>query len=112
MRLAGASMVLPASPPAACDTTNTNLFGKADWATANGIQGAPELDYRLAHAAYDNAKTCYDREYLFQFSEMDPAIHYAAYAQVTALAACTAGAAGCSLNVPTEPYHPAYFMIN
>ena len=21
-------------------------------------------------------------------------------------------AAGCSLNVPTEPYHPAYFMIN
>ena len=25
---------------------------------------------------------------------------------------CAAGAAGCSLDVPTEPYHPAYFMIN
>ena len=43
---------------------------------------------------------------------MDPRIHSAALAQVTALASCTAGAAGCSLNVPTEPYHPAYFLIN
>ena len=36
------------------------------------------------HAAYDHAKTCYDREYLFQFSEMDPNIHTQALAQVTA----------------------------
>ncbi len=57
-------------------------------------------------------KTCYDREYLFQWAEMDPKIHNAALAQVTAAGGCTAGAAGCSLNVPTEPYHPAYFMIN
>ncbi|HSS23445.1 MAG TPA: hypothetical protein VLL82_03335, partial [Mycobacterium sp.] len=25
---------------------------------------------------------------------------------------CVAGAAGCSLEVPTEPYHPTYFVIN
>jgi FtsP/CotA-like multicopper oxidase with cupredoxin domain len=71
-----------------------------------------ESDFRLAAAAYDNAKTCYDREYLFQFSEMDPRIHSQALAQVSLRAGCVAGAAGCSLNVPTEPYHPAYFMIN
>ncbi|MBV8804748.1 MAG: hypothetical protein JO042_06865, partial [Sinobacteraceae bacterium] len=42
----------------------------------------------------------------------DPNIHKAALAQVTALSSCSAGAAGCSLEVPTEPYHPAYFLIN
>ena len=25
---------------------------------------------------------------------------------------CSAGAPGCSLDVQTEPYHPAYFLIN
>ncbi len=43
-----------------------------------------EADFRLAPAAYDHAKTCYDREYLFQFAEMDPNIHSQALAQVTA----------------------------
>src|SRR5512136_3089006 len=43
---------------------------------------------------------------------MDARIHSMAQAQVAAKTGCTAGAAGCSLNVPTEPYHPAYFMIN
>jgi FtsP/CotA-like multicopper oxidase with cupredoxin domain len=71
-----------------------------------------EQDFRLAPAAYGHAKTCYDREYMFQFSEMDPNIHSQALAQVTAAGNCTAGSAGCSLQVPTEPYHPAYFMIN
>ncbi len=71
-----------------------------------------ETDFRLAAAAYDHPKACYDREYLFQWAEMDPNIHKTALAQVTALGSCTAGAAGCSLEVPTEPYHPAYFLIN
>ena len=71
-----------------------------------------ETDFRLAHAAYDHPKTCYDREYLFQWAEMDPSIHTQALAQVTAKEGCTAGAPGCSLEVPTEPYHPAYFLIN
>src|SRR5256884_7189732 len=56
-------------------------------------------------------QSCYDREYLFQFSEMDPNIHIQALAQVTACLAPGAPA-GCHLNVPTEPYHPVYFMIN
>ena len=47
---------------------------------------------------------------------MDPNIHSQALAQVTAIqnsgACTTATAPGCSLEVPTEPYHPAYFMIN
>ena len=69
-------------------------------------------DFRLSPAAYDHAKSCYDREYLFQWAEMDPNIHRQAEAQVTARIGCTAGAPGCSLNVPTEPYKPAYFLIN
>ena len=114
MGLYGAVIVLPASPPSSCNSTNTNLYGKPDWATANNIAGAPEKDFRLGHAAYDHLKSCYDREYLFQWAEMDPRIHNQALAQVTALQAkgCTAGAVGCNLEVATEPYHPAYFLIN
>ncbi len=73
----------------------------------NGAQ-----DFRLAAAAFDHPGACYDREYLFQMSEMDPRIHAEALAQVTSLGACTAGTSGCSLQVPTEPYHPAYFLLN
>ncbi len=112
MGLYGAIIVLPASVPAACSspTTRTNLFGVANYASTNGI--GTEQDFRLAAAAYNHPRSCYDREYLFQFSEMDPDVHTKALAQVKATAGCTAGAVGCSLNVPTEPYHPAYFMIN
>jgi len=108
MGLYGAIIVLPASVPTACTTPaiRTNLFG------VTSFTGTQEHDFRLAAAAYDHAKTCYDREYLFQFAEMDPNIHTQALAQVTAAGNCTAGAAGCSLNVATEPYHPTYFLIN
>src|SRR5436853_285816 len=113
MGLYGAIIVLPANVPAVCASglPTTNPGGNAAARTTWG-----ESDFRLAAAAYDHPATCYDREYLFQFSEMDPNIHRQAEEQVTAAsAACTAGGAGssgCSLNVPTEPYHPAYFMIN
>ena len=111
MGLYGAIIVLPARVPSACTSPaiRTNLFGVA---TALN----QEQDFRLANAsnavgaAYDHARSCYDREYLFQFSEMDPDIHNKALAQVTACQA--SGAAGCSLSVPTEPYHPAYYLIN
>jgi FtsP/CotA-like multicopper oxidase with cupredoxin domain len=105
MGLYGAIIVLPLNPPAACDggVHLTNTQAQGNW---------HESDFRLAHAAYDNASTCYDREYLFQFSEMDPNIHRQAEVQVAATVGCIAGKPGCSLNVPTEPYHPAYFMIN
>jgi len=105
MGLYGAIIVLPSNVPTACTSglATKNL-------QAEGAHG--ESDFRLAAAAYDHAKSCYDREYLFQFSEMDPNIHHQADLQVQATGTCTAGSAGCSLNVPTEPYHPAYFMIN
>ena len=109
MGLYGAVIVLPANVPAVCSTglpataPGNNAAAKAHWG---------ETDFRLAPSAYDNDKTCYDREYLFQWAEMDPKIHTAALAQVNARNGCTAGAPGCSLEVPTEPYHPAYFLIN
>jgi FtsP/CotA-like multicopper oxidase with cupredoxin domain len=105
MGLYGAIIVLPSSIPTAC----TGGLAAANL-VAEGAHG--ETDFRLAPAAYNNAHACYDREYLFQFSEMDPRIHSQALAQVTAKTGCVAGAAGCSLEVATEPYVPAYFMIN
>jgi len=104
---------LPNAAPTngSCPTHNTaagvNTAGTA-------LVAGGESDFRLSAtgAAYHLTQSCYDREYLFQFSEIDPNIHIQALAQVSAKAGCTAGAAGCSLNVPTEPYHPVYFMIN
>ncbi len=106
MGLYGAIIVLPATVQSGC----TAVGGLPAHYIAPG--NTAEADFRLAASAYDNPHTCYDREYLFQFSEMDPNIHTQAEAQVLATTGCAAGAAGCSLNVPTEPYHPAYFMIN
>jgi len=114
MGLYGAIIVLPATVPAACSTGSTNGSGPLGFAGANGTAEAfwGESDFRLAPAAYDSAKTCYDREYLFQFAEMDQGIHAQAQAQVLAAGGCSAGAVGCSLSVATEPYHPSYFLIN
>jgi Multicopper oxidase len=105
MGLYGAVIVLPATVPANCTSGYHagNVAAKAHW-------GEPE--FRLSQAAYDHPGSCYDREYLFQWAEMDTRIHRQAQAQVAARANCTAGAAGCSLDVQTEPYHPAYFLIN
>jgi len=114
MGLYGAVIVLPATPPAACanGATVTNLYGKTDYGTSTGIPGFPEQDFRLSTAAYDHPKSCYDREYLFQWAEMDARIHKQAAAEVQAKMGCAAGTMGCSLDVQTEPYHPAYFLIN
>ena len=114
MGMYGAVIVLPASVPANCSkglpVTNPggNKAAQAHW---------QETDFRLSQAAFDHPKSCYDREYLFQFSEMDLNIHQQAQAQVNdpiRVAACGQGASapGCSMQVPTEPYHPAYFLIN
>jgi FtsP/CotA-like multicopper oxidase with cupredoxin domain len=109
MGLYGAIIVLPnnATVLSGCSSPaiRTNLYG------VNSYTGTQEQDFRLAAAAYDHAKSCYDREYLFQFAEMDPNIHSQALAQAGKV--CPAGATntGC-MEVPTEPYHPAYFLIN
>ena len=110
MGLYGAVIVLPSSVPSACTggIHASNRTAEMHWS---------ESDFRLAAAAYDHAKTCYDREYLFQFSEIDPSIHKQALAQVSdpvRITACatSATAPGCSLEVLTEPYHPAYFLVN
>jgi len=106
MGLYGAIIVLPnnATVLSGCNTAQTNnRVAQSFWG---------ESDFRLSQAAYDNAKTCYDREYLFQFSEMDANIHHQAELQVAAAGRCVAGSPGCSMNVPTEPYHPGYFLIN
>jgi FtsP/CotA-like multicopper oxidase with cupredoxin domain len=101
MGLYGAIVVLPAHVPANCTPAGGTLNDQAR--AANG-----ETDFRLAAAAYDHPSSCYDREYLFQFSEIDPRIHQQAADQ--AGVAC-AQPNGCMV-VETEPYHPVYFMIN
>ena len=105
MGLYGALIVIPATIPANCTSGYhaANLTAKAHWG---------ESDFRLAPAAYDHPDSCYDREYLFQWAEMDSRIHRQAAAQVAAKAGCVAGTMGCSLDVQVEPYHPAYFLIN
>ena len=116
MGLYGAVVVIPApaNVPANCTTgyQAQNLAAEAHWG---------EKDFRLSQAAYDHPGTCYDREYLFQWSEMDGRIHRQAQAEVAdpiRAAACAAPAnasgvrPGCSLDVQTEPYHPSFFLIN
>jgi hypothetical protein len=107
MGLYGAIIVLPTSANTANCAGGTSGTSNDQAKAANS-----EGDFRLAKAAYDHAATCYDREYLFQFSEMDPRIHSAA----EAIALCvTAPGVVCPPNmnaVETEPYHPAYFLIN
>ncbi|MGE5320072.1 MAG: multicopper oxidase domain-containing protein [Hyphomicrobiaceae bacterium] len=107
MGLYGVIIVLPNAVP-----TETLPSGVAadchaiDSATLTLPDGQP--DFRLAASAYDIPQSCYDREYLFQFSEMDPNIHHQAEAQAGLPCSLPAGC----MTVATEPYHPAYFMVN
>jgi FtsP/CotA-like multicopper oxidase with cupredoxin domain len=112
MGLYGAIIVLPNGAPTNGSCPTHNLAAGLNTAGTALVSGG-ESNFRLSPtgAAYHLTQSCYDREYLFQFSEMDPNIHVQALAQVTACLAPGAPA-GCHLNVPTEPYHPAYFMIN
>ena len=102
MGLYGAVIVLPNTSQSACTSgvSATNELAKANF---------KEADFRLATSAYDNAATCYDREYLFQFSEIDPKIHKQAESDV---ANTVCGTTCPTMNVQTEPYHPTYFMVN
>src|SRR5881398_961409 len=72
MGLFGAIIVLPSGAAPSCRTHN-RAAGLNSAGTA--LVAGAEPDYRLAPAAYHVAQSCYDREYLFQFSEIDPNIH-------------------------------------
>jgi FtsP/CotA-like multicopper oxidase with cupredoxin domain len=116
MGLYGALIVLPnltgTGLPSGYSTYHSALgsnqpdtcYGLGDSIAAQRADG----DFRLAAAAYDNPEACYDREYLFQMSEIDPYIHTRAEAQKDV--PCIQ-ATGCMI-VETEPYHPVYFLLN
>ena len=111
MGLYGAIVVLPANPPSNCSPLGSDIAQKL------GV-GNPGEDLRLAPAAYDHPETCYDREYLTQWMELDPRIHRQAEEQVLAIKNCATSnptpSLPCptTLSVKTEPYHPTYFLIN
>ena len=104
MGMYGAIVVVPTTAQTGCVALGARLGGGEE--------------YRLAANAYDHPATCYDREYLFQFGEIDPRIHAAAEAQVKAIATCTGTNAKTgqpcptTLFVATEPYRPSYYLIN
>ncbi|HEX8979148.1 MAG TPA: multicopper oxidase family protein [Parasulfuritortus sp.] len=104
MGLYGVIIVLPNAVPA--ETLLAGVPPDCHGLTATLPDG--QTDFRLAASAYDIPQSCYDREYLFQFSEIDPVIH--SQAEVQAALPCTQPT-GC-MTIQTEPYHPAYFMIN
>ena len=111
MGLYGAIVVLPALST----TVNSACTGGVHSSNHQAESARDETVYRLAPAAYNHVGACYDREYLFQFSEMDPRIHREAEEQLAAIKSCipsTTVTCAKSLNVATEPYVPAYFMVN
>lgn len=99
MGLYGVVIVRPRTAQAACAT---NALGT-------------QTDYRLASSAYDHPQTCYDREYLFQLTEMDSTIHLSALQQVQACDVAVTAKPGTvcpAIAVKTQPIHPNYFLIN
>jgi FtsP/CotA-like multicopper oxidase with cupredoxin domain len=108
MGMYGVVVVRPATPQSNCHAIGSDI------AQQLGL-GNPGVDYRLSPSAYDHAATCYDREYLTQWMELDPRIHNQAESQIHAIASCpTSNPSPCptKLDVKTEPYHPSYFLIN
>jgi len=111
MGLFGALIVLPQTVPANCgSSSNPTAIYRAAYVERHGLSVTPP-DFRLSQAVFNNALACYDREYLFQFSELDPVIHQQAADQAAATCDATTHPNGC-MNVNTEPYHAVYFLIN
>jgi FtsP/CotA-like multicopper oxidase with cupredoxin domain len=77
--------------------------------TYNAPSACPQGPFSLARTAYDNDGTCYDREYLFQFSEINSRVHREAQVLVEA---CGLEADCPPMNVNMEPYRPNYFLVN
>ena len=112
MGLYGALIVLPATIPACTATAPTAERRRQAADRGNGAHA----DFRLAQAAYNHASACYDREYLFQFSEMDPLIHQQADDQVRPMRRSqrhnSARSRPAAWSSRPSPIAPAYFMIN
>jgi FtsP/CotA-like multicopper oxidase with cupredoxin domain len=72
-----------------------------------GLYGAlivrPSTYDPLAPCAYNNAATCYDREYLYLLSEVDMDIHQAAEIQ---------SAGPGPIAIPLGAYHSEYWLLN
>jgi hypothetical protein len=95
MGLFGALVVLPnATSAAAANCKATPLYADAT--------------YSLAKSAYGNPNSCYDREYLFQFSEISSTIHEQVQAQVDACLTAPCQQILASM----EPYRPNYYLVN
>ncbi len=93
MGLYGALIVLPATP----------LGTGAGACTSNMASTTP--NYSLSTNAYPGlVSSCYDREFLFQLTTLEPGIHRQVAAQLAATPP--------TLNVATEPYHSQYYLIN
>lgn len=97
MGMYGAVVVLPTAVPSGCRAVSATL--------PDG-----QRDYRLAASAYDHSESCYDREYMFQLSTIDPEVHRQAGLQAAKV--CPTGSTVGCMEIATEPYHPTYFLIN
>ena len=97
MGLYGAVIVIPSG------AVGTNAVACPAHTVASG-----ETDSRLSSSAYDLADSCYDREYLFQFAELNSKVHGAVFAQMQACptAPCP------QVSALMEPYRPNYFLVN
>ena len=112
MGLYGAIVVLPSNPPSNCTPIGSDVAQKL------GIGNPGTDDLRLAPSAFDHPESCYDREYLFQWMELDSRINQEAEKQAKIIASCVPAnqPAGVlcptTFNVPTEPFRPQYFLVN
>ena len=112
MGLYGAIIVLPSSVPTACTTPaiRTTCTEFANYASANGIGTERTSVWRRLPTTMRRPATTGNTS--SSSPRWTPGFTARLRPRSRLRAGCTAGAAGCSLEVPTEPYHPAYFMIN
>ena len=117
MGLYGAVIVLPNSTTLQLSSTCHKRGSGCGWRSGRyaGRKRRRRLPPLSDGSCLSRAGSCYDREYLFQFSEIDPRIHRQAEEQIATISSCvTSTAVVCptALSVATEPYVPAYFMVN
>ena len=107
MGMYGAIIVKP-NPTTAATLCPGSDFHPTPVSTDPTVTVPKEPNLSISTAAYDNASTCYDIEYLFQLGEIDTNLNNAVR---DAVAACPTGPCP-TLSVPTEPYWPQYYVVN